>query len=66
MKIHFFLSALFCVVLAFGARAEGLRKPVVREVSPGIFEVGKVRLDHKAGSISFAGTLKMKRGLLVA
>lgn len=39
-------------------------KPVVREVAPGIYEVGKVRLDQKALSISFAGKLKMKRGLL--
>jgi len=39
-------------------------KPAVREVSPGFFEVGKVRLDQKARSISFPGVLKMKRGLL--
>lgn len=39
-------------------------KPMVREVSPGVFEVGKVRLDQKARSISFSGVLKMKRGLL--
>ncbi len=39
-------------------------KPVVRMVSPGVYEVGKVRLDQKAASISFAGTLNMKRGLL--
>lgn len=39
-------------------------KPMVREVSPGIYEVGRVRLDQKALSISFAGALNMKRGLL--
>jgi hypothetical protein len=39
-------------------------KPVVRLVSPGVYEVGRVRLDQKAMSISFAGTLNMKRGLL--
>ena len=39
-------------------------KPVVRQVSPGMYEVGKVRLDQKALSISFAGELNMKRGLL--
>jgi hypothetical protein len=39
-------------------------KPAVREVSPGVFEIGKVRLDQKARSISFPGVLKMKRGLL--
>jgi hypothetical protein len=36
----------------------------VRRVSPGIYEVGKVRLDQKALSISFPGKLNMKRGLL--
>lgn len=39
-------------------------KPAVREVSPGVFDVGKVRLDQKARCISFPGVLKMKRGLL--
>jgi hypothetical protein len=39
-------------------------KPVVREISPGIFEVGKVRLDQKALSISFPGILNMKRGMV--
>ena len=37
---------------------------MVREVSPGIYEVGKVRLDQKATSISFLGKLNMKRGRL--
>jgi hypothetical protein len=39
-------------------------KPMVRLVSPGIYEVGQVRLDQKALSISFPGKLNMKRGLL--
>ena len=39
-------------------------KPAIREVSPGIFEVGQVRLDQKALTISFPGKLNMERGLL--
>ncbi len=39
-------------------------KPVIHEVSPGIYKVGQVRLDQKALSISFSGKLNMKRGLL--
>lgn len=56
--------------LSFGFVAAGAdvpplpAKPVVRSVSPGIFEVGQVRLDHKSLSISFSGKLNMKRGLL--
>ena len=46
------------------AKAEEPAKPTVREVSPGIFEIGKVRLDQKALTISFPGKLNMQRGLL--
>ena len=46
------------------AKPEEPAKPTVREVSPGIFEVGKVRLDQKALTISFPGKLNMQRGLL--
>ena len=59
-----FSSALIAVG-AVGADVPPLPvKPVVRMVSPGMYEVGKVRLDQKTMSISFAGTLNMKRGLL--
>lgn len=61
------LAVILGSLLGFGFAAtadEGLKKPVVRMVSPGIYEVGKVRLDQKARSISFAGKLNMKRGLL--
>lgn len=53
--------------LAFGAAGEDAAlpaKPVVREVSSGIYEVDQVRLDKKTLSISFPGKLNMKRGLL--
>ena len=51
-------------VAAMAGDAPPPAKPAVREISPGIYEVGKVRLDQKALSISFPGKLKMKRGLL--
>ena len=60
-------SLLTGIALALAAMAGDVpppAKPTVREVSPGIFEVGKVRLDQKARSISFPGKLNMKRGLL--
>ena len=60
-------SLLAGIALALAAMAEDAptpAKPVVRLVSPGIYEVGKVRLDQKALSISFPGKLNMKRGLL--
>ena len=60
-------SLLAGIALAVAAPAEDApppAKPVVREVSPGIYEVGKVRLDPGTISISFPGKLKMKRGLL--
>ena len=60
-------SLLASFALALAAMAEDVpppAKPVVRKVAPGIYEVGKVRLDQKALSISFPGKLNMKRGLL--
>ena len=46
------------------AKPEESAKPAVREVSPGVFEVGKVRLDQKALTVSFSGKVNMERGLL--
>jgi hypothetical protein len=60
-------SVLASIALALASTAEDApppAKPIVRQVSPGIYEVGKVRLDQKALSISFPGKLNMKRGLL--
>ena len=66
MRCLFAIFGVFLTALmATGADVPALpSKPVVRMVSPGVYEVGKVRLDQKAASISFAGTLNMKRGLL--
>ena len=58
------LTNIALALAALAGDAPPPAKPVVREVSPGIFEVGKVRLDQKALSIAFPGKLNMKRGLL--
>ena len=58
------LAGLALVLAATAEDAPPPAKPVVRQVSTGIYEVGKVRLDQKALSISFPGKLNMKRGLL--
>ncbi len=60
-------SLLVGIALALAAMAEDApppAKPTMRQVSPGIYEIGKVRLDQKGLTISFPGKLNMKRGLL--
>jgi hypothetical protein len=46
------------------ANSDAPAKPAIREVSPGNFEIGKVRLDQKALTVSFPGKVNMERGLL--
>jgi hypothetical protein len=38
--------------------------PVPREVSPGIFEIGPIRLDQKARTVRFPGVLNMNDGII--
>jgi len=38
-------------------------KPAVKEISPGIFEVGLVRLDKEAKKISFPAVVNMREGI---
>ena len=49
MKITFasLLAGIALALAAMAGDAPPPAKPVVREVSPGIYEVGKVRLDQK-------------------
>jgi hypothetical protein len=65
MKI-LFLRLLAIPLLAFAAFAQDAPAPApaMREISPGIFEIGKLRLDQKALTITFPATLNMDRGLL--
>ncbi len=38
--------------------------PVMREVSPGIYEIGKLHLDQKALTVNFPGWLNLNQGIL--
>jgi hypothetical protein len=38
--------------------------PIMREVSPGVYEIGQIRLDQKARTVSFPGILNMNDGNL--
>jgi hypothetical protein len=39
-------------------------KPVVKELSPGVFEVGPVKLDKQAKTISFPASVNMRDGIV--
>jgi hypothetical protein len=38
--------------------------PVMREIGPGLFEIGKILLDQKARTIRFPGILNMRDGII--
>lgn len=59
-------TLLISAVLALTALAQEPppAMPVMREISPGVFEIGKLHLDQKALTLTFPGTLNMKAGLL--
>lgn len=44
--------------------APELPKPLLRELSPGVYELGKMRLDKNANTLSFPARLNMAEGLL--
>ena len=61
--------SLFALTLAMPAFAQDTppaapAPPIMREVSPGVFELGKMRLNKTAGSLTFPGKLNMEKGLL--
>jgi hypothetical protein len=63
------LPLLFCAMaLLAGARAQNEppppATPILREVSPGIYEIGPVRLDQKAHTVTLPGILNMNDGNL--
>ena len=58
------LAAIFLLTASALAQEPPPAMPVMREVSPGIFEIGKLRLDQRALTLTFPGTLNMKSGLL--
>lgn len=38
--------------------------PIMREISPGVYEIGKIKLDQKARTVTFPGVLNMDDGNL--
>lgn len=38
--------------------------PIMREISPGVYEIGQIRLDQKAQTVTFPGVLNMNDGNL--
>ena len=38
--------------------------PIMREVSPGIYEIGKIHLDQKLRTARFPGEVNMKDGII--
>lgn len=38
--------------------------PMIREVAPGVFEAGKMRIDKSARSVTFPGAVNLEKGLL--
>jgi hypothetical protein len=59
---------LGCALVFAGAHAQEPpappTTPIMREVSPGMFEIGKITLDQKARTIRFPGFLNMKDGII--
>ena len=55
--------ALVCGLAAGSAFPEE-KAPAMREISPGIFEIGKLRLDKNQRSVSFPGRLNMEKDLV--
>ena len=55
--------------IAFLATAQAQNEPpaaspIMREVSPGVYEIGRLRLDQKARTVTFPGELNMNDGNL--
>lgn len=67
----FSLKPLLPALLAALLAAPGLAQepgdapaPVMREVSPGVFEIGKIHLDQKTRTVRFPGELNLHEGIL--
>jgi hypothetical protein len=67
ISLKLLLTALLGAVLAapgFAQEQADPAPPVMREVSPGIVEIGRIRLDQKARTIRFPGELNLDEGVL--
>ncbi|HEY3899814.1 MAG TPA: YdjY domain-containing protein [Chthoniobacter sp.] len=61
------LIAVFALLLATVVHAENEpppANPIMREVSPGVYEIGQLRLDQNARTVTFPGILNMNDGNL--
>lgn len=58
------LAALSLIASAWISVAQEPPAPIMREVSPGIYEIGKIRLDQKLRTARFPGELNMKDGII--
>lgn len=65
------MRMIFCALALVGSVIPGARgadetppAPAMREVSPGVFEIGKMRLDKNQRSVSFPGKLNMDKELV--
>ena len=67
-SIQLFVVA-WALTVAGGGLALGQEKkaettlPAMQELSPGVFQIGKMRLDKNAKSIAFPGKLNMAKDL---
>ncbi|MDR3401671.1 MAG: YdjY domain-containing protein [Chthoniobacter sp.] len=59
-----FLGALAFFTTAHAQNEAPPASPIMREVSPGIYEIGQIRLDQKARTVTFPGVLNMNEGNL--
>jgi hypothetical protein len=57
-------AALLGAAAGGAASAQEIPVPTMREISPGVYEIGALRLDQKARSVSFPGTLNLNEGPL--
>jgi hypothetical protein len=51
------LAAFFCLAAPVRAQFDGKPAPAIREVSPGVFELGQIRIDRQARTVSFPATV---------
>jgi hypothetical protein len=67
LKLKFLPFLLFSALFVAITQAQNEpppASPIMREISPGIYEIGQIRLDQKARTVSFPGVLNMNDGNL--
>jgi hypothetical protein len=59
-----FTLAMFLAAAGYAENEPPPANPIMKEVSPGIYEIGQLRLDQKARTVTFPGILNMNEGNL--